>query len=453
MDNNFFKTVCDHTVDEIWVTDKDGVTLYVNSACKKIYGVKHTTDLIGKNVNELEALGYFKPSVASMVMKKEKQVTLEQKVRTGRLMLATGTPIFDETGTLQYIIQNSRDISGLHAMKIQVERTQKLMDDYKMQLEFLKKAQSSVRLIVYNSASMGSVMKLALRAAAFDISVLITGESGTGKNLIARYIHRNSSRSNKPFIQVNCPTIPESLAESELFGYRPGAFTGARKDGKPGLLEQANGGTLFLDEIGDLALSIQAKLLQVIEERRFIPVGGVKPVNLDIRLISATNQDIQKLISTNQFRSDLFYRLGSFNIEIPPLRHRKDDIPLLVSFFLQQIEKQMEGSPIHITSDVMMALKDHHWPGNVRELRSVIEYLVTMSEDSNIDLENLPKNVLEAFMTPSFERSPNLVSSICLKDLYDELGSTYKVAEVSGLSQSTVYRRLREHIKKVRERM
>ena len=226
---------------------------------------------------------------------------------------------------------------------------------------------------------MEDTIKLSLRIAAVNTTVLILGESGVGKGLIARFIHENSLRNKGPFIKINCGSIPESLLESELFGYETGAFTGAKREGKPGLVELAHKGTLLLDEIADLPLNLQVKLLQVIQERELTRIGGTKPIRIDIRIIASTNKDIRKMVKQGEFREDLYYRLNVIPITIPPLRERKEDIELLIDFFISHYNKKHNKS-ISLQEDVIEALLQYCWPGNVRELENLMERLVVTSE-------------------------------------------------------------------------
>lgn len=247
----------------------------------------------------------------------------------------------------------------------------------------------SFRNMIANSGAMQNILKITTKVAQSNASVLITGESGTGKELIARAIHYNSSRKDKPLITVNCPSIPDNLLESELFGHIKGSFTGAIKD-RVGKFEQADGGTIFLDEIGDLHEDLQAKLLRVLQEHEFDRIGAVKPVKVDVRVIAATNQNLHELVKQRNFREDLYYRLNVVPINIPPLRNRVEDIPYLINHFLEQFSGQ---APYKISGEVISALKNYEWPGNVRELENVIERMVTLASHNEITTEDLPEYI------------------------------------------------------------
>jgi two-component system NtrC family response regulator len=251
--------------------------------------------------------------------------------------------------------------------------------------------------MVADSARMQEVLKLTIQVARSNATVLITGESGTGKELIARAIHYNSPRKEKPLITVNCPSIPENLIESELFGHVKGAFTGAIKDRK-GQFEQADGGSIFLDEIGDLREDLQAKLLRVLQEHEFQPVGGSKTIKVDVRIIAATNRNLELLVKQKRFREDLYYRLNVVPIIIAPLRERKEDIPFLIDFF---VKKYGEGRKFKVSSEAVKTLQNYEWPGNVRELENIIERILALATDSKITIANIPEYISGSFYEPS----------------------------------------------------
>ncbi len=244
--------------------------------------------------------------------------------------------------------------------------------------------------IVGNSKAIQDIFAKIKQIADSKTTVLITGESGTGKELIAKSIYYHSSRNNKPFIAINCAAIPDTLIESELFGHEKGAFTDASAR-RAGQFELANEGTLFLDEIGDLSLATQAKILRVLQEREFLRVGGVKTIKVDVRLIAATNKDLEKATREGRFREDLFYRINVIPIYLPPLRERKDDIPLLIDYFINK--KSIDGRKRKFSQEAMDIMLNYHWPGNIRELENVIERVITLTPDNIIKIEDLPQNI------------------------------------------------------------
>ena len=254
--------------------------------------------------------------------------------------------------------------------------------------------------VIGKAGGIEKIHQLVRKVANTSTNVLISGESGTGKEVVARSIHLNGSRSDRPFVAVNCGAIPETLIESELFGHVRGAFTGAVSD-HTGLFKQADQGTIFLDEVGDLPLHLQVKLLRVLQEKSFTPLGGSKPLKVDVRVISATNKDLRKELEEGRFREDLFYRLNVVQMVMPPLRARKDDIPTLMHYFLQKFATLHDKNVQEISSDAFLLLVNYLYPGNVRELENIIEHAVTVAAQSVIDLEDLPAYLLN----PRVEKS------------------------------------------------
>jgi DNA-binding NtrC family response regulator len=307
-------------------------------------------------------------------------------------------------------------------------------------------ADSTFHNLVGDSKCMGRLFEVVKKLSSVKSNVLIVGESGTGKELFARAIHYNGVTRNKPFVAVNCGAIPDTLIESELFGYRRGAFTGAMRD-KIGYFEAANGGTLFLDELSTLPVSVQSSLLRVLEEKVVVPVGDTHPRPIDVRIIGASNQDLEKMVESGQFREDLLFRLNVVKMELPPLRHRKEDIPMLVHHFLDKYTRQMNKRVVGITNGAMRALLNHHWRGNVRELENVIERAVIFAEDRQIALEDLPfktdgitddvgEDLKEAL--EQFERQHILYS--LRRHNYDKADT----AKHLGIGVSSLYRKLDE---------
>jgi len=294
--------------DEIFVTDSMGNTIYCNETFESNYGVKRS-DIIGKKFWLLNDGDYLGECPIPEVINDKKNVTVVQQTKTGKKLVITATPVFDDNGDIEIIVENSRDITQLEQVKQDLEATKEVMAKYKKEVEELRRKELEVsNELILKSEKIKDLMKVIKRVAPVESSILILGESGTGKSVFAKYIHRISHFKGGPFITINCTTIPEHLLESELFGYAPGAFTGAKKEGKTGLVELADGGTLFLDEIGELPLTLQAKFLELIQERHFTPVGSVKPKNVNIRIISATNQNLSKLVVDKKFRESLMAR-------------------------------------------------------------------------------------------------------------------------------------------------
>ncbi|WP_036817725.1 sigma-54 interaction domain-containing protein, partial [Photobacterium sanctipauli] len=308
--------------------------------------------------------------------------------------------------------------------------------------------------VIGECKKMRQLKTLITRIASSPSSVLINGESGTGKEVIANAVHNLSDRKNNPFIAINCAAIPDQLLESELFGYVKGAFTGASSKGKTGLIQAANKGTLFLDEIGDMSMTLQAKLLRVLEEREVMPIGSNKAVPVDIRIISATNRNFAEMIATNNFREDLYYRLNVIPIHLPPLKDREGDVELLIRFFLEiHTQKIGVGYP-GITPEAMNRLNSYHWPGNVRELSNLIEYLVNVvPEGDQIDVDLLPpyfdnvqpKQKVEPIIHDDSAMSLEEMEKIRIEEAIGRLSNRKLVAEELGIGIATLYRKIKKY--------
>ncbi|PEJ34224.1 transcriptional regulator [Peribacillus butanolivorans] len=432
--------------DEIFVTDANGDTLFVSESCKKLTGLPPEA-FINKNIKELVEKGLIVNSVTLKTMKTKAVHSAEQTYPHGLTVFSTAKPIFDEEGNLYRIVSNSRDITELVEMKSKLNQV-----NLRHQLTQNEHSQSkktvSFNNFITNSNKMINVLELAEKVAPMDSSIFIHGETGVGKGVLARIIHDLSTRKDKKFIQVNCGAIPSALIESELFGYESGAFTGANKNGKQGLVEMADGGTLFLDEIGEMPLHIQVKILHLVQDRTFMKVGGTKEKKVNIRIISATNKDLKQMIKINQFREDLYYRLHVVPMEIPQLRERKEDILLLTDYFLKKFNEKY-GQSISIDDNSKLILQLQEYPGNVRELENVIEQIVVTARKSIVSIEDLPSD-----LTYKDTALGNLTGIIPLKKALEETEkqllsqalstykSTRKMAKALEVSQTTIMRKL-----------
>ncbi len=439
--------------DEIYVIDGNGVTKRINTAGETNYGVP-VENLLGKNIADLEKEGYYNPSVSRLVFQEKKRVTINQKTICGKQLIATGNPIFNEDGEIIRIVVNSRDISELLNLRKQLEDTEQLVESYRRQLLKLSEEKSRSAELIAQSPQMKRVLEMVDKVAQVDSTVLIMGESGVGKGVVALRLHKLSKRSEGPYITINCGAIPEHLLESELFGCEGEAVAGASKEGKKGFLELASGGTVFLDEITELPLSLQVKLLKVIQDKKLIRVGGSKCVDVDIRFVAATNRDIQRMVADGLFREDLYYRLNVIPIIIPPLRYRQEDISVLIEYFLDKLNAKYDKNK-RFTSEAIDILSSYNWPGNVRELENLVERLLVTKEGAEITVGHLPEYIFEGK-----SRFPNrvYVLDICpLKEAveelekqlvtiaYNRLKNTYKVAEALDINQSTVVRKIQKY--------
>ena len=374
--------------DGLYLADGEANTIRVNVAYERITGLSRES-LLGRNMKTLVEEGVFDDSVTLEVLQKGRQVTMLQHVKGGKQVMVTGTPIFSDAGKIELIVTNVRDITELNHLRAELEDSRRLSSHYYQSILERDELDKTLKDMAVKSKAMQQVVNRAVKGAGSDASLLLCGESGTGKSMLARAIHKMGPRRERPFVKINCGTIPETLIESELFGYEKGAFTGARLDGKAGLIEAGHTGTLFLDEIGELKLDLQVKLLEVIEEKSFTRVGGTRTVAVDVRIIAATNRNLREMMKKNLFREDLYYRLSVVPIDIPPLRERREDIPALSLKFLEEFNQKNKRHK-RLSPAVLNRMMEYSYPGNVRQLFNFLEQMAFMSEGDIIGLEDLP---------------------------------------------------------------
>jgi PAS domain S-box-containing protein len=453
-DKTELEAIFDSSFDEIFVIDGNGIALKINRAGDTYYGVD-TSEMIGRNVIELEEQGYFKPSVTRMVMEKKERVTTTQKTRTGKELIVTANPVFDKQGNIIRVVVNSRDISELSTLRKRLMEAEQLAETYRKQVIKLESDSNVKKELIADSHDMKQILEMVDKVARVDSTVLITGESGVGKGVIANRIHKLSSRSEGPYISINCGAIPENLLESELFGYAPGAFTGAQKGGKKGLIQMGEGGTVFLDEVAELPLNLQVKLLHAIQQKSVMPVGGTAPIEVDVRFIAATNRNIKEMVKNGEFREDLFYRLNVIPLEIPPLRQRRQDIIPLVEYYLHVIN-QKYGMSKKLAPETRDILKRYNWPGNVREVENIVERMAVTSDSVELKPVHLPDYVLDQISKSNntifvpdlchLEEAVQQVEKQLITKAYNLYGNTYLMAEALGGNQSTVVRKMKKYL-------
>ncbi len=447
--NKSLLEMLESSFDGVWITDGEGKVVFANSANAALLGVS-IEDLLGKTTEQLREENIISESVVLHVLETKKQASrVCHNFRTGIVVLATATPIFGNDGNIEYVFNNVRDISTLNELQKVVENKDKIIKNQEKLLSEMRERYSISEMVV-SSKEFTKVVDLAHRVAAFDGStVLILGESGTGKEIISQFIVKNSERKNKPYIRVNCGAIPANLIESELFGYEKGSFTGADNKGKKGLFEAADGGTIFLDEISELPFNVQVKLLRVLQEKEIMRIGSTKSIKLDVRVIAATNKNLEKMVKNATFREDLYYRLNVVSVKIPPLRERKDDIIPLIHHFLSVFNKKYSTAKT-FRSDTISLFTNYFWPGNVRELENLVENLIITSTEDVISREDLPdklytrqdNDILAIDEIMPIRQAVAQVEADLIKKAMRKYGSTRKAAAVLGINASTIVRKM-----------
>lgn len=455
--NRQLETIISASSDGIWVCDGKGVIVTINAASETLNGIQ-AKDVIGRNITQLLDSGIFDQSVSTKVLASGRQETIVQHIeKTNRTLLCTGTPARDEHGIIALIVVNERDMTELETLQRKFEQNKKLTEKFREEISELTLRELEQNTIIADSNIMKHILQKSLKLANIGASnILILGASGTGKGLLAKSIHKNSNRRDKPFIEINCAALPENLLEAELFGYEKGAFTGAAATGKVGLFELAQGGTLFLDEIGDMPLNLQTKLLKYLDDKQFRRLGGTKAISVECATISATNRDLRNRVKNNLFREDLFYRLSSFTLEIPSLCERREDIPGLVRFYIDKYNRQYNKS-MQIGSAMIGTLQNYSFPGNTRELKNIIENAVVLSDETRIDaflLASIHKNSgplfsagsLSSFLAPvNFADIMNQLEKELLTAAKNQCRTTREMADFLKISQPSVVRKCKKH--------
>ena len=439
--------------DDMMLSDADGIILRVSETYEKNFGFEHDS-IVGKSAFDLESDGTFSPCVTAEVIRQRKKITATQTINHSHTNVMTvGIPLFDNNGELKYAVCfNTVSMEQINAIQQNYRHLQDSLQQYSQEIAELRTRATSTSL-VFKSNSMQRLWTLMQNTANTKANILITGETGVGKSAVAKAIHAMSNRANGPFIEVNCAVLHENLIESELFGYEKGAFTGAASAGKIGKIELANHGTLFLDEIGELPPHIQSKLLQLIQEKTIERLSGTKKIELDFRLLVATNRNLEEEVQRGLFRSDLFYRLNVIRIHIPPLRQRMEDIlPLSQQFlarFCREYNKTRTFSPRFLAF-----LEQYSWPGNVRQLENLIERMVITAQDPIIDITALPLEYLGNSMPApvSLAHGGTLAERLdayeaqIIQDSYRSCGTTVAVAKELGISQATAARKVAKYV-------
>jgi len=473
-----FEAILKYLSEGVYVTNQEGIVLYVNEAFTHLTGILKediTGNAIQPYIEGLYKKGIYdriaietntngetfqhqtveKPdSLYRMVINKKAPVTysgfLTFKEHT-RHILFNGYPLYDEGHRIKYVVVTLQDLTYHNQLKEKINHVEQDNLRKKSEIDYFK-AHAQKNNLIGESEQMINLKIYISKIASTDATVMITGETGVGKEVIAKEIHNESNRRHHPYIKINCAAIPEHLMESELFGYEKGAFTGAANKAKLGLFELANGGTLLLDEIGEMPMALQKKLLRVLQEKEMMRVGGVKPISLDVRIIASTNVNLLERIEAHHFREDLYYRLNVLPITVPPLRERPTDIVLITEFFLNQFGKKY-NKDIVMTDRCRQLFKDYAWPGNVRELKNIVERLCIVQPSGVLEARHikplLTTQTKEAAVADEgtgedLKSRLDAYEKEILKEALQYYGNTYKAAEALGVTQSTISRKAKK---------
>ncbi|MBM7599067.1 PAS domain S-box-containing protein [Virgibacillus halotolerans] len=435
---------------DVIITNTQGIIVYANDSSEYWFDMKKEK-MIGESVYDLEEQKVFSPSIARRVIETGKKQTLVQETRAGKILLVTGNFIIGQNQNVKHIVCYAQDITELEKLKAYVKKVEEELRNTKQELRDFQHAKDKQSVIIARSESMKLILSSLNKVATTEASVLFTGESGVGKSFLAEYLHEQSGRKGK-LIKINCGSIPEALLESELFGYRSGAFTGANPKGKKGLIEEAQNGTLFLDEIGELPFNLQAKLLALIQDKKFYSVGDTKLKSVNFRLITATNANIEDMMVEGKFREDLYFRLSVIHIPIPPLREREEDLIAMIMDLMKKFNHQYKQNK-ELSHETIDCLLNYQWPGNVRELANIIERLILTVDNNLIIPEHLPAKI--SITTPSFPmvnvnrrtlpEALRMTEIYVLTEAYQHCKSTTKMAKYLGVSQPTIVRKLKKY--------
>jgi PAS domain S-box-containing protein len=454
--NKELEIIFESSYDGIILSDEKGNMFRANKSVERVSGGIKPASIIGKTPQQLEKEGIILSQTKKILGKDP--LTLTQKLCTGVELFITSTRAFDDDGNFMFHVATLRDMTELNRLKREVEETKDLSARYYQELIQLRDRMLQVEQVIVRSDLMRQVCERVLKVARTDTNVLLTGPSGAGKEVVAKMIHKMSIRKKCAFVQINCGAIPETLLESELFGYDKGAFTGANKQGKIGLMEMANNGTILLDEIGDLPLPLQVKLLRAIQERVIHRVGSASPIQLDVRIIAATNKNLEDMVAEGKFREDLYYRLNVIPIHVPPLKERREDILPLAFHFLERYNKKHETYK-SFSLKVCELLEDYDWPGNVRELENLVERMVVISDSKILTVQCLP-NYIQAKCHQVIKINENTMMDgdkiIPLKQVRESVereviknalkvcGSIRNAAKLLGVDHSTIVRKMNQ---------
>ena len=443
---NFFDCILDVLSDGIYISDRDGNTLKVNRSYEQLTGLTKE-EMLGRKVTDLQADGKYDVILNPEIVRTGKPCTSVQTTQVGRKVILNGYPVLDEAGEVALVVTFVRAVTVITQMKEQLTNQQELIDRYRSEVKYFSKKGGYDAALMVHSPEMRRIVGVLNTIAKTDATVLLLGETGVGKDMLARKIHETSSRANQPFFKVDCTSIPENLVESELFGYDPGAFSGANAKGKPGFFEMAHKGTLFLDEIGELPLPTQAKLLRVLQDQEFMRVGSTKVKEVDVRFIAATNRDLNEAVRAGTFRSDLFYRIQVAVLQVPPLRERVEDIEPLARSFLDRYNLKYRKKFV-FSPDVYKVFRNYRWPGNIREMENFIQSLIVTREKEMVEFVDLPHRMLHDaphLETRSLQQIMDDVEKGLLLKAWEANGSVAEIAKNFKVDRTTIFRKLKKY--------
>ena len=449
----YVEQLCDTFRDAICVTDREGIVTLVNKRHAELTGIAREK-MMGSRIQDMVQNGIFDVVLNPRIVETGQKVSSVQNLYNGRTLLLDGHPVKDATGKVAYVVTVIRDITALTELREEITAQRELLETF--QNLSSEGASGNQYPRVVQSPVMQRLYAEASAIAETDATVLLLGETGVGKDVVARHIHRNSLRAEAPFIKVDCGSIPENLIETELFGYVPGSFSGASKHGKAGLVEAASSGTLFLDEIGELPMTMQSRLLRVLQDWEVLRVGATVPKKVDVRVVAATNKELEREVAKGTFRSDLYYRLKVAVLNIPPLRSRRVDILPLAQSFLTFYGKKYRKS-VNLSDEAKQVLQNHTWPGNVRELENLVQGLVVTCKHGLVGVRDLagirPLPACESsegqYALPSIEgRSLKSimkeVETAVIEKGMQRYGSISELSRHFQMDRSTIFRKVKE---------
>lgn len=434
----------------IFITNSKGTVIFANSVYENATGLS-LVNIIGKNISDLGTLGLFSPLITPAILETRENLTILQKLVTGKHAIISGSPIYGGNGDPVLIITCVNVVTKI----VKADFPDQYYDPSTLKFNLSRRKKEHSIDIIAESQVMKTILQEAIKVARYDVTVLLLGDSGVGKEVIASVIHASSLRNKEKFVKINCSAITPSLLESELFGYEAGAFTGALARGKQGLFEIAHQGTLLLDEIGDMPIELQAKLLRVIQNHEYYRIGGVEPIRSNVRIIASTNKNLEKMIQNGEFREDLFYRLNVISIDIPPLRERKADIRPLLLHFCYYYNKKYNLNK-QFSNELIQVLEEYYWPGNIRELKNLVERLIILCIEDLLLPGHLynkyklggaaaqSKDAIQVNQIMPLKDAISAVEETLVTKAMEMCGSTRKAADLLGVSQTTIMRKLKE---------